>query len=86
MLAADARDVYFYLGHIESQFRVFPKPLANVDEHLQGSFESGVNVRVIAFQKLSPARADDVRAPGPTWGAETDCIVPFPSHHLVDLR
>ena len=47
MLAADARDVYFYLGHIESQFRVFPKPLANVDENLQGSFESGVNLRVI---------------------------------------
>jgi hypothetical protein len=41
MLAADARDVYFYLGHVESQFRVFPKPLANLDEHLQGSFESG---------------------------------------------
>ncbi len=39
--AANARDVNFYLRHIESQFRVFPKPLANLDEHLQGSFESG---------------------------------------------
>jgi hypothetical protein len=55
MLAADARDVYFYLGDVESQFRVFPKPLANLDEHLQGSFESGVNVRVIG--KSYPPRA-----------------------------
>ena len=55
MLAADARDVYFYLGHIESQFRVFPKPFANVDEHLQGRFESAVNVLVIG--KSYPARA-----------------------------
>jgi hypothetical protein len=39
MLAADTRDVYFYLGHVESHFRVFPKPVANLDEHLQGSFE-----------------------------------------------
>jgi hypothetical protein len=54
-LAADARDVNFYLGHIESQFRVFPKPLANVDEHLQGRFESAVNVRVIG--KRYPPRA-----------------------------
>jgi hypothetical protein len=55
MLAADARNVYFYLGHVESQFRVFPKPLANLDEHLQGSFESGVTVRV--FGKSYPPRA-----------------------------
>jgi hypothetical protein len=54
-LAADARDVYFYLGHIESQFRVFPKQLANVDEHLQGRFESAVNVQVIG--KSYPPRA-----------------------------
>jgi hypothetical protein len=33
-LASDARDVNFYLGHIETQFRVFPKPLANLGEHL----------------------------------------------------
>ncbi len=45
-LAADTRDVNFYLGHIETQFRVFPKPLANLGEHLQGSFESSINVRV----------------------------------------
>ena len=43
MLAADARDVYcFYLGHVESHFRVFPTPVANLDEHLQGSFESAL--------------------------------------------
>jgi hypothetical protein len=54
-LAADARDVYFYLGHIELQFRVFPKQLANVDEHLQGRFESTVSVRVIS--KSYPPRA-----------------------------
>jgi hypothetical protein len=54
-LAADARDVNFYLGHIETQFRIFPKPLANLGEHLQGICESGVNVRVIG--KSYPPRA-----------------------------
>jgi hypothetical protein len=42
------------VGISETQFRVFPKPLVNLGEHLQGSFESGINVRVIC--KSCPLR------------------------------
>jgi hypothetical protein len=58
--------MYIYFGHIETQFRVFPKPLANVDEHLQGRFESAVNVLVIG--KSYPLRAPVTSEhPAPDW-------------------
>ena len=50
----DARDVHFYLRQLETQFRILPKPLMNLDENLQDSFERGVNVRII--DKSHPAR------------------------------
>jgi hypothetical protein len=46
-LSADTGDVKFDFGHVETQFRVLSKPLANLDQHLEGCLEGGINVRII---------------------------------------
>ena len=53
-LSAYTGDVNFDLGHVETQFRVLSKPLAKLDQHLEGCLESSIDVRSIG--ETSPAR------------------------------
>jgi hypothetical protein len=55
-LSGDTRDVNLNFGHVETQFRVLSKPLANLDQHLEGCLESGINVRIISYNVESVSR------------------------------
>jgi hypothetical protein len=63
-LSADTGDVNFDFGHVEMQFRVLSKPSANLDHHLEGCFESGINVRIICESNpASTAVAGEYQTP-----------------------
>jgi hypothetical protein len=46
-LSAYTGGVNFDFGHVEKQFRVLSKQMANLDQHLEGCLESGIDVRII---------------------------------------
>jgi hypothetical protein len=43
----DTGDVNFDFGHVETQFRVLSKPLAHLNQHLEGCLEGGVDVQIV---------------------------------------
>jgi hypothetical protein len=46
-LSGDTGDVNFDFGHVETQFRVLSKPLAHLNQHLEGRLESGIDVQIV---------------------------------------
>jgi hypothetical protein len=36
-----------FASHVETQFRVFSKPLAHLNQHLEGCLEGGIDVQVV---------------------------------------
>jgi hypothetical protein len=65
-ISAETGDVNFDFGHVETQFRVLSKQLANLDQHLEGCLESGINVRIICESKPAStthrsARGEDIQ-------------------------
>ena len=42
-LAGDTGDVDFDFGHVETLFRVLSKPLAHLNQHLEGCLEGGID-------------------------------------------
>ena len=47
-LSDDTGNVNFDFDHVEPQFRVVSKPLANLNQHFQGCLESGIKLRIIS--------------------------------------
>ena len=46
-LSGDTGDVDFDFGHVETQFRVLSKPLAHLNQHLEGCLEGGIDVQIV---------------------------------------
>jgi hypothetical protein len=46
-LSGDAGDVYFDFVHVETQFRVLSKPLAQLNQHFEGGLEFGIEGQII---------------------------------------
>ncbi len=46
-LSGDAGDVDFDFVHVETQFRVLSKPLADLDQHHEGRLEGGIDVQIV---------------------------------------
>ncbi len=66
-LSDDTGNVNFDFDHVEPQFRVVSKPLANLNQYLEGFFESGINVRVICeTNPASTAMAGEYSTPAET--------------------
>ena len=53
-LSACTGDVNFDFGHVETRFRVLSKPLAQLDQQLEGCPESGIDVRIVGEAKPAP--------------------------------